>query len=282
MSDIKLFICCHKEYPVPRYPLLAPIQVGAALAENHFENFLHDDSGENISSKNRSYCELTAQYWAWKNADADYYGFFHYRRYLYPDVFEKRPYILEREPTLALLDKLGYDHFSELISNCDMLVPKREDMFVTVREHYAEAEYHRLSDLELAEKLVREMYPEYSEALDAYLSGTSQYFGNMFVMSKRSFFDYCQWLFPILEEFDKHIDLSCRTPQEKRVDGYIAERLLGVYITCNRERLRVQEIPRVHFEPNGAELFKKRAINLMLPPGTKRRAYVKARGSGRK
>ncbi|MFR2983850.1 MAG: DUF4422 domain-containing protein [Bifidobacterium pseudocatenulatum] len=42
---------------------------------------LHDDEGENISDENPGYCELTAQYWAWKNEDADYYGFCHYRRY---------------------------------------------------------------------------------------------------------------------------------------------------------------------------------------------------------
>ena len=46
-----------------------------------FKETLHDNDGENISSKNPMYCELTAQYWAWKNADADYYGFCHYRRY---------------------------------------------------------------------------------------------------------------------------------------------------------------------------------------------------------
>ena len=44
---------------------------------------LHDDEGDNISNKNKTYCELTAQYWAWKNMEADYYGFFHYRRYFH-------------------------------------------------------------------------------------------------------------------------------------------------------------------------------------------------------
>ena len=79
--DIKLFVCCHKPVNVPKHPLLVPLQVGAALAGEHFPGFLHDDAGDSISEKNRSYCELTGQYWAWKNIKADYYGLCHYRRY---------------------------------------------------------------------------------------------------------------------------------------------------------------------------------------------------------
>ena len=107
--DIKLFVCCHKPVNVPKHPLLVPLQVGAALAGEHFPGFLHDDAGDSISEKNRSYCELTGQYWAWKNVEADYYGFFHYRRYLYPNEAARLPYIIEGEPTLQMLDRLGYE-----------------------------------------------------------------------------------------------------------------------------------------------------------------------------
>ena len=78
--DIQLFVSCHKEFPVPNLPLLHPIHVGAALSDERIGGYLRDDSGENISRLNRRYCELTGQYWVWKNVEADYYGFFHYRR----------------------------------------------------------------------------------------------------------------------------------------------------------------------------------------------------------
>ena len=95
LSQIKLFVCCHQAgQRVPAHPLLHPVQVGAALAQDHFPGFAHDDAGENISQKNRSYCELTAHYWAWKNVEADCYGFSHYRRYLYLDEHARRPYRL--------------------------------------------------------------------------------------------------------------------------------------------------------------------------------------------
>ena len=80
MENIKLLVAMHKAYCLPEDAVYAPIQVGGVHIPG-MENALRDDTGENISNKNRSYCELTALYWGWKNLQADYLGLVHYRRY---------------------------------------------------------------------------------------------------------------------------------------------------------------------------------------------------------
>ena len=77
--NIKIFVSAHKQATFPEGNSIVPVQVGAANAVTRFTDTLHDDEGVNISAENPRYCELTAQYWAWKNEDADYYGFCHYR-----------------------------------------------------------------------------------------------------------------------------------------------------------------------------------------------------------
>lgn len=83
---IRIFTAAHTPATFPDCASIMPIQVGAELAECQgrplFEETLHDNDGEHISELNPMYSELTAMYWAWKNADADYYGFCQYRRYL--------------------------------------------------------------------------------------------------------------------------------------------------------------------------------------------------------
>lgn len=275
MADIKLFVCCHKLELIPKHPLLFPIQVGAFLADKHFCDYLHDDTGDNISEKNGSYCELTAQYWAWKNVKADYYGFFHYRRFLYPDINARLPYRIEREPNLSILNKIGYGEFADLIQKYDLIAPIGENMYVSVRDHYANAPFHHRTDLDLVEMITRERTPEISGAMEEYMSNTISYFGNIYIMRRRLFQNYCSWLFPVLEEFDCISDTKNYSVQEKRVDGYLAERLLGTYITKIKKesKNKVLEIPRVHFA--STNYWRKSLINTLLPPSTYRRHIIK-------
>ena len=235
VMDIKLFVCSHQLVEVPKHPLLVPLQVGAALADNHFPGFLYDDVGDNISDKNRSYCELTGHYWVWKNVEADYYGFFHYRRYLYPNTSTRRPYCVGKGATLDELNKLHFSDLESLIPQYDLILPMGENMHVTVQEHYASAPFHYREDLELMEEILRKRHPAYEKAMDMYLSNPVCYFGNIFIMKREQFKSYCQWLFPLLMEFDHLVDTFGYSAQEQRVNGYLAERLLGIFCTNHCE-----------------------------------------------
>ena len=82
--DIKIFVSHRIDLDSETIdnPLYIPVRCGAVYDERENVTMLGDDTGDNISEKRMSYCELTVLYWAWKNVDADYYGLCQDCRYL--------------------------------------------------------------------------------------------------------------------------------------------------------------------------------------------------------
>ncbi len=61
---VKILVACHKADPnIRQDDIYMPIQVGKALHPELDLGFQCDNTGDNISEKNGSYCELTALYW---------------------------------------------------------------------------------------------------------------------------------------------------------------------------------------------------------------------------
>lgn len=285
MPEIKIYVVCHKPFEVPRHPNLFPIQVGAALTRSRFPGMLYDDTGDSISEKNRSYCELTAQYWAWKNDAANWQGIFHYRRYLSFDARSRsraagerfgRPYRVLDRPNAETLRRAGYDpgELAAFLERFDAVAPVPENMGMTAVRQYETAPHHHAADLAIVRELLHQGDPRDLRAAEEYLNGTRLLFGNLFLMRRPLFERYSAWLFELLARYDEKKDVSGYSPQALRVDGYLAERLLGVYLTRLRaEGAAVGFVPRLHFagmEGRGPYL-KKRAETILLPPGSLRR-----------
>lgn len=57
---------------------------------------------------------------------------------------------------------------------------------------------------------------------------------NMFIMKWDDFNNYCNWLFPILKEAEKRIDISHYNVIQKRIWGYMAERLMNVWLYAEK------------------------------------------------
>lgn len=253
---IRILIACHKDCEVLSSEILTPIRVGAALTKEDTGAMLRDDTGDNISAKNHRYCELTAQYWAWKNLDAERYGFFHYRRYLsfsdevYPadpfnNVFYDRVTGAHREDFC-----LNDGAIARAAEEYDMILPLPMDLSVlpadqnTVYKHYKAAQFHHIEDLDYCVRYIREHYPDYAADADAYLSSRRALFLNMYVLRKDLFFDYCAWLFPMLDAFDAQRDYTDDNIGELRTPGFLAERLFGIWAT---HTLRVRPQLRVRY-----------------------------------
>ena len=56
----------------------------------------------------------------------------------------------------------------------------------------------------------------------------------MFVMRRRELDAWCAWLFPVLFEVESRLDISSYDAYNARVFGFLAERLLDVWIETNR------------------------------------------------
>lgn len=283
-EEIKIYVACHKKSPVPKHPFLFPIQVGAALTQERFPGMIPDDAGENISAWNRSYCELTAQYWAWKNDTATWQGLFHYRRYLdfrrlYPSNTRVRPYWIARTPTEPVLQGAGYEpeHLLEQLHSYEAVIPLPEEVGMTAEQQYATAPHHHIHDLHLMMDLLRQDSPQDWRAAEEYLNGTRLLFGNIFLMRRHLLERYCTWLFPLLARYDEQKKVEGYSPQALRVDGYLAERLLGVFLTRQQKNVSIAYVPRIHFASmEGLSTYwKKQAECFLLPPGSARRGAVR-------
>ena len=234
--EIKILAITHKAYWMPKDKVYMPLQVGKAGKASL--GYVGDDVGENISEKNANFCELTGMYWAWKNLSCDYIGVCHYRRYFATSRFFSS-FLKRIKPVMRRTE------YEALLSRYDVILPKKRHYYIeTVRSQYEHAHYKK--DLAEAEKIISEKYPEYAEAFQQVMSSRSLYIYNMFVMQKNLFDEYCSWLFDIVFELEKRIDIKDYTAYEARVFGFIAERLFNVWLT--KKNLNFVEIPVVFLE----------------------------------
>ena len=241
---------------------------GGALNNGDSTQVFRDDTGDNISHLNPYFCELTAMYWAWKNLDSAYYGLFHYRRVL--DLSGRRknniapwrkkkhdvntikisPHNIPKQFHLDTTTITNLLKKSPIIVANPLLCIKGFDFSLGMSQYDIYARDHNKKDLDIVIEILRTKFPHMTNYMEATLftPGTRLSWCNMFVMSKELFFEYCEFLFGILLEAQKHIDTKGYNTYQKRAFGFIAERLFNVFLRYIVFEKNIDPISRDHFE----------------------------------
>lgn len=256
-NKVKLYTSHHKPSAFLSSPAIKPIHVGKANSYNDI-CCQGDDSGDNISVKNPFYCELTAQYWVWKNdVSSEYIGFMHYRRHL--NFSEKQDYpedvwgvVNDEIISEEYEEKFGLNEASivNAIADNDILLPKkwsvRQAGSKNNYEHYKISQHLHIEDYQAAIDSLLYLYPEYAAAVKMFNSAHDGYYTNMFVMKSDLFTEYSEWLFSIFDDLEINFSMKNYSAQEKRVIGHISERLFNIFLIHkeNASGLKKKELQR--------------------------------------
>ena len=208
----RIVVATHKEAPMPVDNMYLPVLVGADI-NSAVEGYTPDNTGENISSLNPMYSELTGLYWAWKNLDADNIGLVHYRRYFMGKSGKA----------------ISGNEVDTLLSGYKIILPKKRRYFIeTLYSHYVHT--HNDEEIDVTANVVAKFYPDYKVSYDKIMKRNWGYMFNMMVLPKDLLNDYCMWLFDILGKVVEKVGEGDRSAFEKRYPGRLSELLFNCWL----------------------------------------------------
>ncbi len=270
---IKLFVVYNKESYIFSNDLLLPIQTGTENAGFSLST-LHDNVGNNISTKNPHYGELTAHYWVWKNflsysPQTEYIGFAHYRRFLDFDSNTKAKVNGSEVYTHVTLESLiqsitknyrAQNVFNE-VKEYDIILPRVNDFVKrSILKQYEDSN-HPLEELNKFFVLLLKKHPEYQDALNKVFAGSKLYLSTIVIMKRHLFEEFCQWIFPLLFELEQQSDWSKYLgTYNQRIPAFLHERFFNVWLVhkLKQEPLKILEKECLMFgEANNTENFDK-------------------------
>lgn len=259
--NIKILVGYHKPSVLLKSEMLVPIHLGRAVSQafskdgNSISNeddlwmkkhLVGDDTGDNISAKNRFYNEMTGIYWAWKNQDQlgnpDYIGFMHYRRFFIFDDACTRDFIKRKISTCYkkqyvfdyLLKKDEENLFSDdvikkdVIDN-DILIPYAINLPHSVQDNLLAHLYLPASVPNDILAVIKRNRPDMFGIAEAVFCSKKLRAWNISVMKKDIFNHYCEWMFSILGELEHQYDFSNSSIFGQRLLAFASERLSTVF-----------------------------------------------------
>lgn len=232
MKNIEIYILTHKKFK-EHYDetLYKPLLNGSFSHENDF-GYLRDDNGKNISNLNYKFSELTGQYWAWKNSNADIYGFCHYRRWFVKNLH---------------FEKLTKEDIYNALKDYDIILPKKVklskngyDYIQYINDNFPDYDI-KLEEYKKVEIVLKEHFPEYFPHYVDVMNNNYLFAYNMFICNRDIANRYFEWLFQVFELIEPMIDYSLYS-ENPRIFGFLSERLLTTYVKKNKLKIKEYDI----------------------------------------
>ena len=244
MDDIKIFVSypIDKDHELINHSLYIPVRCGAMFDSRKNIKIAGDNTGVNISDKWMFYGDLTVLYWAWKNADLDFYGFCNFKKY-FAFPFDKQHedkygnIICEYmdEKTINGLGLKATKRICQEIVPYDIVLPcafnirNSNKKFKNIFQYYDFVRGKNTDDLEKILLIIGSLFPDYLEDARSYFNGQNLFFSSLFVMRREIFSEFCAWLFHILEEYEKQASCIYDNIDEIRSVYQIGEIMLGIF-----------------------------------------------------
>jgi hypothetical protein len=149
----------------------------------------------------------------------------------------------------------------------DIILAKQSVFEKSLLEQYAEKHY--IEDYICLRDIIHETCPEYEGSfLQFFRENNKISLYCIFISGYEIFNKYFEWLFPILFEAEKRINISEYDGYQRRVLAFLSERLLNVYV--NHNKLNVIYEPVYFIEPSKIKIIKiilKKAVKNIIPYG---------------
>lgn len=234
INGVSLFVLAFKpiDYDIPNdYKLL---ECGASLHNKNFAEYL-DNISENISNRNKIYCDTTGAYWIWKNVHTPIKGQMQYRRF-----FNK---------------SLDQYCVKEILKSSDIIVGNPFNFgTISLKDQFNKGLPNNY--LETIKDIINEKYPEYNDSYERYIEHGSILFYSPGFITKESIYDsICEFCFDLIFEFmnrygfddeDKLYEYTkewCLKNNQEfeeskvRLPGHLFERLFTLYVFHNKLKI---------------------------------------------
>ena len=242
MPSAKLELICaqHQPFPLHRSPSVLNVQCGSALTDLDL-GLPRDDEGTNISALNPHFSELTGVYWYVKNRPlAENIGICHYRRFFDPFALplkrgEHR--LVERNRSVEVT--IPVDQFSRspqtsrasgplltaAMAVTPLILPRPMFLGVSIGEQFV------LSHGATGWNLMLDVLSGHGETRAGEVFSSKNLFAwNMLIARRSLFADFTEWLFEILFEVHARMDYDGLDAYQRRLPGFLAERLLTYFV----------------------------------------------------